>query len=246
MIGYEEKSLNAWPSLRTLVYKGCIIRLSNGYTKRANSANPLYIEDDNISKIIGFTQKVYSSFDQPAVFKIIDKDKFEEIDSTLENLNFKKIDTTNVMVNDLTIDKISHGGPTNLDINVDNKFTEEWIKSFIAINNIQENYKATVKQMLNQISIDLIVASIKENDKIIACGYGAIEDDFIGLYDIIVDEKYRGKGYGKNLVNSIINQAQNQNISHAYLQVVDTNNIAKGLYKSLGFKKLYNYWYRVK
>ncbi|MDR2374804.1 MAG: hypothetical protein LBD96_00015 [Treponema sp.] len=38
----EELSMNAWLSLQTLVYDGWIIRLANGYTKRANSVNPIY------------------------------------------------------------------------------------------------------------------------------------------------------------------------------------------------------------
>ena len=38
----EELSINAWPSLQTMLYDGWVLRFSDGYTKRANSSNPLY------------------------------------------------------------------------------------------------------------------------------------------------------------------------------------------------------------
>lgn len=242
MIDYEEKSLNAWPAVKTLLFKGCIIRLSNGYTKRANSANALYINEDNITEIIDFSEKIYSNSNLPTVFKIIDNNKYKKLDSTLEKKNYSKIDITNIMLKNILEYKYIEDNT----LQIDDKFSDEWITAFLSINKIKDENKTTVVQMLNKICVDLIVVSIKVNNTIIACGYGACENDYVGLYDIAVDEKFRSKGYGKRIVSGLMNKAKEKNISYAYLQVVDSNTIANELYKKLGFEKIYNYWYRKK
>ncbi len=82
--------------------------------------------------------------------------------------------------------------------------------------------------------------------RIVGCGFGVIEHDYIGIFDIIVDKSYRGKGFGRNIMNGILNIAQEKGIGTAYLQVVVGNKVAENLYESLGFQEEYRYWYRVK
>ena len=37
----EERAFNAWPAHQTVFHRGWVLRLSGGYTKRANSVNAL-------------------------------------------------------------------------------------------------------------------------------------------------------------------------------------------------------------
>ncbi|MGL1894208.1 MAG: GNAT family N-acetyltransferase [Spirochaetaceae bacterium] len=242
MISYEEKSLNAWPSIKTLIHKGCLIRLSDGYTKRANSANPLYINETDIENVIDFSENIFSSSKLPTIFKIIDNKEYNKLDVVLEKKNYKKIDTTHVMLCDIS-------EFNNFDaklLQIDDNFSDEWLTTFLSINNVKDEHKDTAVKMLKNISVELLVASIIVNNKIVACGYAALEVDHIGIYDIIVDENYRGYGYGKSIMSGIINKAKDKDIKYAYLQVVASNMIANDLYKKLGFKTLYDYWYRKK
>jgi hypothetical protein len=55
----EELSLNAWPSLQTLLYDGWVLRFANGYTKRANSVNPLYHSGTDVTEKTETCERLY-------------------------------------------------------------------------------------------------------------------------------------------------------------------------------------------
>jgi N-acetylglutamate synthase len=66
----EELSLNAWPSLQTMLYDGWVIRSANGYTKRANSVNPLYASNIDIEEKLPFCERLYREKSLSTVFKL--------------------------------------------------------------------------------------------------------------------------------------------------------------------------------
>jgi hypothetical protein len=66
----EEISLNALPSLQTLLVDGWVLRFANGYTKRANSINPLYASTSNVEAKIQFCEEAYRCSNLPVVFKM--------------------------------------------------------------------------------------------------------------------------------------------------------------------------------
>lgn len=240
IIQFEEMSLNAWPAIQEVHHNGCIVRLSNGYTKRANSVNALYFAE-NIPELIKYSEMFYNKNSLPTVFKILKHKKYEHLDRLLEDQGYKVIDTTNVKLLDVRRNDFTN----NRVVTLENSFSKEWISEFVHVNRI-ENKMGTVEEMLSKITVDKVVASITVESKIVGFGYGAIENDMIGIFDIYVDEKYRRRGYARKIMNKILYWAKNKNIIYSYLQVVETNEIANRLYRSLGYKPYYKYWYRIK
>jgi GNAT superfamily N-acetyltransferase len=100
--------------------------------------------------------------------------------------------------------------------------------------------------MLKNIKHDIISVYKEEKGIFTGCGFGVIEKEFVGLYDIIVNEEFRGKGYGKEIVETILEMAKDTGAKKAYLSVVNNNIIAKTLYGKMGFQEIYKYWYRIK
>jgi len=242
MIQYEEMSLNAWPAIRNAVFKGCLIRSSNGYTNRANSANPLYTERHDSESVVRYCEDFFTRQGLPSVFKILSGDRYAEIDRFLDERKYEKITETAVMGVDLdAVDKTDGVG-----VVVEKSFSREWCDSAFRFNRVKDEYAETARTMLGLIAVPVIVASIVENGKIVACGYGALENGYVGFFDIVVDGDYRGKGHGRMLMNGIIAEARRHGAKRGYLQVMNDNEIAKALYISLGFEKLYSYWYRRK
>jgi hypothetical protein len=83
----EELAMNAWPSLQTILIDGWIIRIANGYTKRANSVNPIYLYKNNLDDNIKYCENIYRSNNLPIIFKIVECEEQKIIDQKLEVLN---------------------------------------------------------------------------------------------------------------------------------------------------------------
>lgn len=240
----EELSMNAWPSLQTNLYDGWVLRFSEGYTKRANSVNPIYSSTINTNHKISYCENLYTSKNLPIVFKLTNQCHPKDIDNTLRIRGYRKHDETSVQVLNLSSRYITEDIEG---LEFDGKFTEEWIDSFVDCSNIIEKSTVEVmKKMLNNIIGKKVCVKISQNNKVVACGFGVIEDNYIGIFDIIVRRENRGEGYGKAIMNGILNEAQRMNVSNAYLQVVVGNSIAEKLYEKLGFVEAYRYWYRIK
>ena len=61
--------MNAWPSLQTVLYDGWVIRVSGGYTKRANSICPIYPSVLDLDEKLRYCEELYTSMRLPVVFK---------------------------------------------------------------------------------------------------------------------------------------------------------------------------------
>ena len=122
-------------------------------------------------------------------------------------------------------------------------FSGAWIDAFCSCSR-SESRRATIGRILGNVISRKIVASVSRGREIVACGYGAVERDHVGLFDIVVKEGMRGQGFGERLVSAILGRASSMGIGTSYLQVMANNAPALGLYKKLGFREYYRYWYR--
>lgn len=65
------------------------------------------------------------------------------------------------------------------------------------------------------------------------------------IENVVVDKEYRGKGFGKQLVNGLIKEAKKKGIKQIDLTSRPERESANKLYKSLGFKKRETNVYRL-
>jgi ribosomal protein S18 acetylase RimI-like enzyme len=56
------------------------------------------------------------------------------------------------------------------------------------------------------------------------------------IFDVMVDEKFRGKGYGKQLMALIEAKARELDLKSIGLHVFSYNKVAKNLYENIGYK----------
>jgi GNAT superfamily N-acetyltransferase len=101
------------------------------------------------------------------------------------------------------------------------------------------------REILRAIPFRRYLASLAVSGHKVCCGLGVLERGLVGLFDLVTHPKLRNRGYGTEMVGSILRWAQANGAQHAYLQVVGTNDAARCLYAKLRFREAYQYWYRV-
>lgn len=77
---------------------------------------------------------------------------------------------------------------------------------------------------------------LKKDDEYIGYGQILLIDDKYYVVNFGVVEKYRGKGYGKKLLNTLLLKAQNYGLDEIYIKVDKSNEVALNLYTKLGFR----------
>ena len=238
----EEMSMNAWPALQTCVYDGWIIRLANGYGNRANSINPIYKSKIKLEDKLTYCDDFFARHGLPAAYKLINCEEHKSVEETLAKLNYQKINETSLQICEIpaTLQNDFEG------IIITDDFDEHWINSVIDYNRIEENHISTFRRILDNIADEKIVVCKKTGNEIAGCGYGAIERNYVGVFDIVVKEEFRRKGYGREIVLTILAEAAKRSIKNSYLQVMLNNPAALHLYEKLGYREIYRYWYRKK
>ncbi|GGE36738.1 putative N-acetyltransferase YobR [Pullulanibacillus camelliae] len=238
----EALSLNAWQSLQTLVYDGWLIRLSNGFTKRANSIQPLYGSSEDLREKLCYVEALYREKRLPTVFKMTETASPGHLDRQLGESGYRIVDPTSVQ----TLDLVNVMAPVIHTVKWDDHFSDEWLQQVCTFNQQDEDSLEIMKNMLSLIIPKACFMSLYHGKTAVACGLGVLERGYLGIFDIITDRYYRRKGFAEQLILNLLKWGKANGAETAYLQVLLDNAPALRLYSKLGFKEGYQYWYRVK
>jgi GNAT superfamily N-acetyltransferase len=235
----EERAFNARPALQSVMSKGWLFRFSNGYTKRANSANAV-APACPFPEVFREAELLYASRQLPLVFRISPLAE-TEADSHLDGLGFRRIDETLVMTVSLAQDS-----PADAQVMMHTSPEESWSVGFAEAHGIPAHHRRTHDSMLASIQPPAAYAMLVEGNRPIAFGLAVLEQDMIGLFDIVTAPEERRRGAGRRLTASLLAWGAARGASHAYLQVTVENDIARTLYEKLGFQEAYRYHYQVR
>jgi ribosomal protein S18 acetylase RimI-like enzyme len=236
----EEAGLNAWPAHQQMLYDGWLLRFANGYTKRANSVMPVYPSEQDMDTKIDFCEGIYRQMGLPSVFRLTPLVQ-ENLDFDLEDRGYKKIDPTRVM----TLELNGLVFPVSSSFHLRELPLEQWMGVFSEISGSLVEKQPAHAEILRNILNPHIPAALEISGKWVACGLGVLERDWFGLFDIVTHPDYRQQGLGTRLVAGMLAWAKSRGAENSYLQVMENNAPALGLYTKLGYVDGYGYWYRV-
>ena len=159
----EELSMNAWPALQTQLRDGWVLRFANGYTRRANSINPLYPSSqasdspagkplatatEPIGEKIASCEEIYRARKLRVVFKMTRAVFPEDLDEILARRGYQAEAETSVQVLDLR----AALPPTHWDVLARATLTDEWVAHYCRLNAVAEAHHATMWEMLGNIT----------------------------------------------------------------------------------------------
>jgi GNAT superfamily N-acetyltransferase len=237
----EEAALNSWPSLRQMLFDGWVLRFSRGYTKRANSVNPLYGSTLDVTDKIVECERIYTEQGLPPIFRLTPFSSPPELDRVLERRGYARIDPTLVLALDLT----DHGLQPTPSAGFRDVPLDEWMEAFYQLSASPPETRRPRRDILQAILSRRLLALRTDSLQPVACGLGVLENVYFGLFGLMTDPAQRGRGHGTALLGGMLGWARENGARTAYLQVMVSNERARRLYAKFGFREAYAYWYRV-
>ena len=235
----EYAGFRAWPAVHQEPLGGILLRASNGFTKRANSANVLELQTEVDCQQVEKCERYFANRGLPCIFRIPSFTNNAGLDAYLEKRGYQLIDRSLVLHRE--IEKLQFKNCLLVQ-----KSQEAWLASYSQISDVQFEQQQLHLDMLKRIEDKTLMAVLVEDGVEVACGLGVLSDKLFGLFDIATSKPYRNQGLATKLLNGMLSWAADNDATQSYLQVVANNDAAIRLYRKLGYQDCYEYWYRIK
>ena len=223
-------------------YDGWVLRFSSGFTKRANSVNPLYDSTLDPGDKIDRCEALYREAGLKTIFKMTDAASPEDLDEILEARGYYLKYPVSLQL--LELDNF-RGSPPK-DVDVSDRASDEWLEAYCAMDSRASANRATLEEILRSIIPPAGYFALRKESEIVACAMAVVDSGFAGLFNIVVGEAHRGGGLGARMMSGLLGWAGDNGADAAYLQVLRSNAAAITLYDKFGFKEASRYWYRIK
>jgi N-acetylglutamate synthase len=238
--GLEERLINAWPALQTILIEDWVLRFADGYSKRANSASALRPGAALTPAVEKALRMLYGRKGLEEIVRITPLCD-ENCEKRLADAGFKDADPTFQMLG-----PIPKPGPIDPAISLESQPSAAWIEGAARDYGGDKADPLKLGAILRLIRQPAVFATLHKDGVALARGLGVRERGMAGLFDIVVDPAHRGQGHGRRLVEALLRQAAREGAARAYLQVRIGNDSAVSLYRSLGFSPLYLYHHRIR
>jgi ribosomal protein S18 acetylase RimI-like enzyme len=232
----EERIVNCWPALETLVFGDFVLRFANGYSGRANAATALRHGADmpaaelaelvRLYRAAGLTPRIRTS---PLVAPALVE--------RLERAGWRNEVISVGMVLDLSGRAFARDPRVEIAPAVD----DLWIEGVCQRQAPGKRDAITFRAMMERLRVTAGFARLWHEGEPAALALTAIDRGFVEIGSVIVDEGLRGRGLGRALVQSQLHWGVENGATTAFLQVDSRNSTALNLYGSLGYREVYRY-----
>lgn len=233
----EEASLNAWPALGQVLFDGWVVRSAHGFTRRANSVTPLAeVGHRSLAERVRWCENHYARLGLPTLFRLPTCCDVQQLEWTLLDRGYAVEDPNVVLAAEFE-------GQAEMPPTVRFTDREPWLATYARLTGEPEDARRLHDLLLRGITGDCLYAIVQEDGRAVACGLGVVEDDLLGLFDIVTAREDRRRGHGRALVAGLHARGQRAGATRAYLQMRTDNAPAAALYDAFGYRERYRYVY---
>jgi ribosomal protein S18 acetylase RimI-like enzyme len=236
----QELELNAWPDLIGLHRAGWRLRLSGGFTGRANSLTALVRNADMSDADLTGIEAIYSAHRLPTQVRITEFVS-PAFDDRLAARGYRLHNPS-----EFRSARLGESLRQAADVAIADTPSSGWVDAFGRLNGRTDFRAETMTAILGQILLPAGFASIDEASQTIAVGMAVIDRDLMEIQSIAVDATCRGRGLGRKIVESLMAWGRDRGAETAILSVAATNAPAIRLYAGLGFSTFGRYHYRIR
>ncbi len=232
----EERLVNVWPAVSTLLMDGWVVRFANGYSGRANSASAIVPGAAMDAGLLAAIERLYREAGLKPSVRVTPL-AADGVEPLLLASGYRIKDQSAMLVRPL----VGAGLAADPRIRIESAPGRAWLAG---VSERQEPSKRSADHLfaiVGQLRIPAAFATLRIDRRPVGFGMAAIDRGFAEIGSVMLDAGFRGQGLGRALVDGLLAWAEEQGAERAFLQVDVTNTVARKLYASQGFAEVCGY-----
>ena len=238
-VALERAGMKAWPGIEVSQDGSWVLRAANGYTKRANSVQPLDpYDDDDLETRIAQVRDWYAARGLPPTFRMTPLAS-PELSRHLDAAGWTAVERSCAL------------GMAMPDVTPDARgecldpFGDRFLDAQRTMWGYPEIKMQKLIALMRAVPVPMtgVVLYSDENDAV-ATSLWAVADGISVTGNVVTDTTARRRGFASAMMRTGLAWAKAQGAATAALNVVADNAAARRLYAGLGYEWLFDYVYR--
>jgi N-acetylglutamate synthase len=233
----EERLVNCWPGHQTVLAGDWLCRFASGYSGRANSAcmvKPGGALDPATKTHI---EALYQAAGLRPAFRLSPLAS-DGVRLALETNGYRPEDGSIGMIGPA----VDHGMPEGLAL--EEQPSDAWLTGSCQWQEPRKRNTEALRGIVSSIRVPVRFATLHHEGRAVAYATVALDRAMAEFGAVIVDPAMRGRGFATHLIKGLTAWARSAGAERMFFQVAIENEVARKLYRGLGFSALYTaaYW----
>ncbi|MGB9358453.1 MAG: N-acetyltransferase [Acidimicrobiia bacterium] len=233
----EAAAAAAWPATESTTLGSWTLLAGDGFSRRRNSAVPAGPVPDDLERRLDDVAEWYRVRALPTIFRITPLCA-PMIDDELAKAGYA------VEAPTLVMHRRTERGDAIPGVLESPVATDDWISAELDALGIDPSQVGPWLATLAKVPGPAAFVSATVAGRPVGAGLGVVVGDHLGVFEVVVDPSHRRQGHATRIMDSLHAFGARGGASTAFLQVLEDDERAIALYRSLGYEVSHRYWYR--